>query len=69
MVDLIVQNFRKDYPTLVNQVYPAPIDPVLLRRVLSNLLNRGVLVCILVTILETIADKIREGTFNHQAMA
>ncbi len=57
----MVEQLEQDYPRLVDEVYPDPVSPSLLQKVLTRLLEEKVSVRNLVTIVETLDQYLREN--------
>lgn len=68
-VQTMIERLEDDYPALVDDVFPEPISTGLLQRVLELLLEERVSVRNLVTIVETLADRIQEGITDPQTLA
>ena len=68
-VQTMIERLEDDYPALVDDVFPDPISAGLLQRVLELLLEERVSVRNLVTIVETMADRIQEGITDPETLA
>lgn len=68
-VQTMIERLEDDYPALVDDVYPDPIDAGLLQRVLEVLLEERVSVRNLVTIVETMAERIQQGVQDAEMLA
>jgi flagellar biosynthesis protein FlhA len=68
-VQTMIERLEDDYPALVDDVYPDPINAGLLQRVLEILLEERVSIRNLVTIVETMADRIQQGVTEAETLA
>ncbi|MGM0381817.1 MAG: FHIPEP family type III secretion protein, partial [bacterium] len=64
----MVEQLEEDYPRLVDEVYPDPVSPSLLQKVLTRLLEEKVSVRNLVTIVETLDQYLRENIQDVQLL-
>ncbi len=68
-VQTMIEQMERDYPALVQEVIPDPVDPGTLQKVLKLLLEERVSVRNLVSIVETMEEHIREGIRDPEMLA
>lgn len=68
-VQTMIQRLEDDYPALVEDVYEDPVTPGMLQKVLELLLQERVSVRNLVTIVETMADRMQQGVQDAELLA
>jgi flagellar biosynthesis protein FlhA len=68
-IQTMIQRLEEDYPALVEDVYEDPVTPGKLQKVLELLLQERVSVRNLVTIVETMADRMQEGIQDAELLA
>jgi flagellar biosynthesis protein FlhA len=68
-IQTMIQRLEDDYPALVEDVYEDPVTPGKLQKVLEVLLEERVSVRNLVTIVETLADRMQQGIQDAELLA
>lgn len=68
-VQTMIERLEDDYPALVEDVYEDPVTPGMLQKVLELLLAEKVSVRNLVTIVETMADRMQQGIQDAELLA
>ncbi len=68
-IQTMIERLEEDYPALVEDVYQDPVTPGKLQKVLELLLEEKVSVRNLVTIVETMADRMQQGITDAELLA
>jgi flagellar biosynthesis protein FlhA len=68
-IQTMIERLEEDYPALVEDVYQDPVTPGKLQKVLELLLDEKVSVRNLVTIVETMADRMQQGITDADLLA
>jgi flagellar biosynthesis protein FlhA len=68
-IQTMIERLEEDYPALVEDVYQDPVTPGKLQKVLELLLEEKVSVRNLVTIVETMADRMQQGIADAELLA
>lgn len=68
-IQTMIERLEQDYPALVEDVYEDPVTPSKLHNVLKLLLEERVSVRNLVTIVETLADRMQQGVQDPELLA
>lgn len=68
-VQTMIEQLEKDYPALVQEVIPDPVEPGVLQKVLKLLLEERVSIRNLVTIVETLDEHLKEQVRDPEMLA
>ncbi len=68
-VQTMIEQLEKDYPALVQEVVPDPVEPGILQKVLKLLLEERISIRNMVTIVETLDEQLKEQVRDPEMLA